>query len=332
MKGGRTTRRPAGCRLAHRRARRLDDRGRRALPAGRRDPGRHARGAVRRRRAALAPAASAGRRVAVLTNAGGLGILCADACEAAGLELPPLAEETRDAARAPSCRARRASRTRSTCSARPSGSTYEAVLPHVLADPGIDAVIVLFVPPVVAGAEEVAEAVVRGVRSTPRTDKPVLAAFVAADGRPACLAPSEAPASPRSSTRSRLPARWAMPPTAPNGCAGRRDRSPTSTASTVAAAEALVASVLGRLQRRLARRRLRCASCSAPTASRSWRSGSRDAAEDAVEAARELGLPVVVKTRGRRARTRRRPAASHSTSRPRRTSGPAVERIGAARA
>src|SRR5207342_970118 len=31
-----------------------------------------------------------GRRVAVLTNAGGLGILCADACEAAGLTLPEL--------------------------------------------------------------------------------------------------------------------------------------------------------------------------------------------------------------------------------------------------
>ena len=29
-----------------------------------------------------------GRRVAVLTNAGGLGILAADACDAAGLELP----------------------------------------------------------------------------------------------------------------------------------------------------------------------------------------------------------------------------------------------------
>src|SRR4029077_1755854 len=29
-----------------------------------------------------------GRRVAVVTNAGGLGILAADACEAAGLELP----------------------------------------------------------------------------------------------------------------------------------------------------------------------------------------------------------------------------------------------------
>ena len=36
-----------------------------------------------------------GRRVAVLTNAGGLGILCADACEAAGLDLPDLGEETR---------------------------------------------------------------------------------------------------------------------------------------------------------------------------------------------------------------------------------------------
>ena len=35
-----------------------------------------------------------GDRVAVLTNAGGLGILCADACEAAGLTLPPLADET----------------------------------------------------------------------------------------------------------------------------------------------------------------------------------------------------------------------------------------------
>ena len=38
-----------------------------------------------------------GRRVAVLTNAGGLGILCADACEVAGLELPQLGEETRAA-------------------------------------------------------------------------------------------------------------------------------------------------------------------------------------------------------------------------------------------
>src|SRR5262249_58059568 len=35
-----------------------------------------------------------GRRVAILTNAGGPGILAADACEADGLELPTLGDET----------------------------------------------------------------------------------------------------------------------------------------------------------------------------------------------------------------------------------------------
>ncbi len=42
--------------------------------------------------------APAGNRVAVLTNAGGLGILCADACEAHGLVLPELTPETPDPA------------------------------------------------------------------------------------------------------------------------------------------------------------------------------------------------------------------------------------------
>lgn len=36
-----------------------------------------------------------GRRVGILTNAGGLGILCADACEAGGLAVAPLSERTR---------------------------------------------------------------------------------------------------------------------------------------------------------------------------------------------------------------------------------------------
>jgi acyl-CoA synthetase (NDP forming) len=57
----------------------------------------------------------------------------------------------------------------------------------LLADPGIDAVIVLFVPPVVAGAEEVAEAVVRGVEAGGQSDKPVLAAFISDEGIPASL-------------------------------------------------------------------------------------------------------------------------------------------------
>jgi acetate---CoA ligase (ADP-forming) len=127
-----------------------------------------------------------GRRVAVLTNAGGLGILCADACAAAGLELPQLAEETRG------CLAQALPREASLANpvdmlGSAVGSTYEAAIPHLIADPGIDALIVLFVPPVVAGAEEVAEAVVRAVRAVPEVEKPVLAAFISAGGVPASL-------------------------------------------------------------------------------------------------------------------------------------------------
>jgi acetate---CoA ligase (ADP-forming) len=121
----------------------------------------------------------AGRRVAVITNAGGLGILCADACEAAGLELPTLSPETEAALRALlPAEASLANPVDMLGSA--TGDTYEGVLPIVLADPVIDAVIVLFVPPVVAGADEVAAAVGRaGVDG-----KPVLTSLIAGGDLP----------------------------------------------------------------------------------------------------------------------------------------------------
>ena len=87
-----------------------------------------------------------GRRVAILTNAGGLGILCADACDAAGLELPELGDETRRAL-AELLPRRRASRTPSTCSAARPRRRTSASLPILLGRPEVDAVIVLFVPP-----------------------------------------------------------------------------------------------------------------------------------------------------------------------------------------
>jgi acetyl coenzyme A synthetase (ADP forming)-like protein len=133
-----------------------------------------------------------GRRVAVLTNAGGLGILCADACDAAGLELPQLADETRQALAAvlPS-EASIANPVDLLGSA--TGETYVQVLPHILRDPGIDAVIVLFVPPVVAGAEEVAAAL-RGALEREASGKPVLAVVVSADGTPESLREASSPA------------------------------------------------------------------------------------------------------------------------------------------
>jgi acetyl coenzyme A synthetase (ADP forming)-like protein len=124
----------------------------------------------------------AGRRVGVITNAGGLGILCADACEAAGLELPALAPETEASLRAVlPAEASVANPIDMLGSAV--GATYEQVLPIVLSDPGVDAVIVLFVPPVVAGAEEVATAVARASADT--KGKPVLTSMIAEGELPA---------------------------------------------------------------------------------------------------------------------------------------------------
>ena len=126
-----------------------------------------------------------GRRVAVLTNAGGLGILCADACEAAGLELPVLSEETRStlAALLP-VEASTANPVDMLGSA--TATSYRAVLPAVLADPGIDAVIVLFVPPVAVATVDVGAAISDAVAET-GTTKPVLAVILAAEGAPATL-------------------------------------------------------------------------------------------------------------------------------------------------
>jgi acetyl coenzyme A synthetase (ADP forming)-like protein len=123
-----------------------------------------------------------GRRVGVLTNAGGLGILCADACEAAGLELPELSEETNEALRSVLPDEGSLANPIDMLGSA-TGATYERAIPPLLADPRLDALIVLFVPPVVAGAPEVAAAICRAVASA-QSDKPVLAAVMSAEGTP----------------------------------------------------------------------------------------------------------------------------------------------------
>jgi len=127
-----------------------------------------------------------GRRVAVLTNAGGLGILCADACEAAGLELPALSDSTREAMAAVLPREASLANPVDLLGSA-TEETYESVLPHVVADPNIDALIVLFVPPVVAGAEDVAQAIVRAIDGLGEIDKPVLTVFISGEGIPRAL-------------------------------------------------------------------------------------------------------------------------------------------------
>jgi acetate---CoA ligase (ADP-forming) len=130
-----------------------------------------------------------GRRVGVLTNAGGLGILCADACEAAGLELTEPTHETQDKLREilPGD-ASVANPVDMLGSA--TGATYEQVIPLLLADPRLDALVALFVPPVVAGAPEIAHSICLAAEAA-QSDKPVLAAVMSAEGTPAELLESD---------------------------------------------------------------------------------------------------------------------------------------------
>ena len=123
-----------------------------------------------------------GRRVAIVTNAGGLGILCADACEAAGLELPPLGEETiRTIALSLPAEASLANPVDMLGSA--TDDSYRAVLPPLLADQVIDAVIALFVPAVSATADAVAKAIAEASAAA-EFEKPVLAVVMSAEGIP----------------------------------------------------------------------------------------------------------------------------------------------------
>ena len=123
-----------------------------------------------------------GRSVAVLTNAGGLGILCADACEAAGLELASLGPETAQAL-GELLPAEASVANPVDMLGGATAATYAGALPPVLADPRVDALIVLFAPTVAATADEIAREVEAAARAAD-ADKPVLAVIMAAEGIP----------------------------------------------------------------------------------------------------------------------------------------------------
>ncbi|MDH3753311.1 MAG: GNAT family N-acetyltransferase [Acidimicrobiia bacterium] len=122
-----------------------------------------------------------GRRVAIVGNSGGPGILAADACVAAGLTVPQLAQETQDALRAvlPSIAAV-SNPVDLIAGAR--GDEYEAALRLVLADDAVDAMIVIYTDPMISKATDICAAVTAAVAAG--DDKPVAAVFLAADVGP----------------------------------------------------------------------------------------------------------------------------------------------------
>ena len=117
-----------------------------------------------------------GRRVGVITNAGGPGIMCADACEAGGLEVPELPQDIR--ARLGELLPAEAGLLNPVdMIATATAEHYRGTI-RTLADwEGIDALIVIFIRPLLTRAEDVAAAIRETVQEMPR-ELPVQAVFM----------------------------------------------------------------------------------------------------------------------------------------------------------
>jgi len=115
----------------------------------------------------------AGNRIAIVTNAGGPGILCTDALIASGLTLAELRPKTR-AALARILPAEASTRNPVDMIASADGARYRAALSVVRKDPGVDGIVVIFVSPITIDAFEVAEAIAGAADGS----KPVLSVFM----------------------------------------------------------------------------------------------------------------------------------------------------------
>jgi acyl-CoA synthetase (NDP forming) len=120
-----------------------------------------------------------GRRTAVLTNAGGPGILCADACEAAGLVLPELSEPTRTMLRAFLPPAASLGNPVDTI-ASVTPEHFRRAVTTLLGSGEVDALIVLYVDAGLCAPGTVTEAIQEGVASARAggASQPVLACLV----------------------------------------------------------------------------------------------------------------------------------------------------------
>jgi acetyl coenzyme A synthetase (ADP forming)-like protein len=125
-----------------------------------------------------------GRRVAIVSNGGGPGILAADACESAGLEVPELNADAQAELRSfvsPDASVRNPI----DLVAAATATTYERTLRTLLAGDQIDALLAIFVPPLVTRAADVARAVATAAADA--GDKTVLTCFLGRTGLPDAL-------------------------------------------------------------------------------------------------------------------------------------------------
>jgi acetyl coenzyme A synthetase (ADP forming)-like protein len=123
-----------------------------------------------------------GDRVAIVTNAGGLGILCADTCEANGLRVLPLPD-------APKAKLREFLPEVASVGnpvdmvASATAEDYERAIRIVAEEPDIDAMIVIYIPPQAMKAAEIAHGIVRGIQGVGGRI-PIATTFMSAKGLP----------------------------------------------------------------------------------------------------------------------------------------------------
>jgi acyl-CoA synthetase (NDP forming)/RimJ/RimL family protein N-acetyltransferase len=120
----------------------------------------------------------AGDRVAVVGNSTAIGVLVANACAAEGLHLTRLDDIGVEAG----------------------GEAFESALRNAVEDPDVDAIAVVFVPPLQRGASDDVARAVRVVAATGA--KPILSTFLGFEGVPSALAAEGADAPGRGSVPS----------------------------------------------------------------------------------------------------------------------------------
>jgi acyl-CoA synthetase (NDP forming) len=123
-----------------------------------------------------------GKRVGIITNAGGPAILCADACEARGLEVPVLSNDSQMRLREFLPAGASVGNPVDMIASAPA-EHYRQAIEIVGSDENVDSLIVIFTPPLVTRAGDVARNIVEAVGQLDQK-KPVLAVFLSAHEPP----------------------------------------------------------------------------------------------------------------------------------------------------
>jgi acetyl coenzyme A synthetase (ADP forming)-like protein len=122
-----------------------------------------------------------GKRLTIVTNGGGPGIIAADASARNGLLLPEFSEDTSDKLKSVLKRDVRLNNPLDTTAGATADEFYQ-ILKILASDKDNDAVLVMFIPPVVIGIEAMEDAIRRVAPVFWRSGKPLLACFLGERG------------------------------------------------------------------------------------------------------------------------------------------------------